>query len=950
MRSPIAWYRSWRVLLKFRNALNASISFANSDDGDKIFRYQATLILFRRVIAYAERYTPDELPRFLPSLLRAMAGPIFLACSWDTGPFHLDPGRAQLPELIRYLEAAYELLQDEAATKIDPSERRSLEATVRLTFADAYVHQAEIADSGPELTVEQLGFAREQFKEVRSMLPHDDGQWLEATVGLASVHLRLYDDWRHIADLDRADELLTGLAGRTQEGFRLPSQAVLPLAAALRHRFELTGDHDKLRAAISVLRAASDGAYRHEVPDLAVQLGITLSMLGTAVDDLALLDEAIELLRDQTSRLHGQMVEATEWLAKALGARGILRGNDHDLVAAAKSLQHLMSSLESFGAGGSAEWVRYAQELAWLVDRRYHLSADPEDLAIAKAGYQAVLREEQAPLNLVMFAAARLGFIYLSEGEPQSAAEVFERALEIQQMLVGQQFHRAHMLHVIGREDPVAAGAAVAHAHCGRAERAAVIVEGSRARILAQALEQDRADLGRLAAEGHPELRDRYLEVTALLDRMMQTGADPEDLRGVRGEVTRVIEEIRQVPGWSAFFRPADLAEVQAAACEQPLVYLVPSNDTGIAIIVERDDVRALWLPDLTWPGLDAQTAILRSEYQHWAGATPPAAALARDRYEQAFADVCRWLGTAVMGPLLDAMADADRVTLIAGGQLGELPLHAALLPAADGQPATGQYALDRTLVSYAPNARSLIRAALLRDRLAPDTLLIIVDPDTPQHKRLPAAPAEASAVSHYFPADRSTSLAGPDATREAVLQALGGTAVLHAACHAISAPADPMESAIILSGGIRLTVKDLADRRVLAEGGGLRLAVLSACESAGIGQAVPDEVIGLPVALIEAGAAAVIASLVAVPDTSTALLMARFYQHWLADGMPTPDALRRAQRWLRDATNEEIFTLYPGLVSSDAIPDDELRRRMWERARPHRHLTRWAAFVHIGP
>ncbi|HEX4092061.1 MAG TPA: CHAT domain-containing protein, partial [Trebonia sp.] len=298
-----------------------------------------------------------------------------------------------------------------------------------------------------------------------------------------------------------------------------------------------------------------------------------------------------------------------------------------------------------------------------------------------------------------------------------------------------------------------------------------------------------------------------------------------------------------------------------------------------------------------------------------------------------------------------DGPADAggaERVTLVTCGLLGGLPLHAALLPEAGREPATDCYALDRVLVSYAANARSLTSASAVRDRLTAGSLLSIADPDTPHGKRLPAASAEAGAVGRHFPDDRRVSLGGATATSEAVLRALGQADVLHAACHAISDPASPMESALILSGGARLTVRELSEQRILADGGGLRLAVLSACESAVIGQAAPDEAIGLPAALIEAGAAAVVASLVVVPDSSTALLMARFYDCWLTDGVPPPEALRRAQRWLRDVTNEELLTRYPDLLA-DVVPAEGFRRRLWERARAHRHPTRWAAFVHIG-
>jgi CHAT domain-containing protein len=69
------------------------------------------------------------------------------------------------------------------------------------------------------------------------------------------------------------------------------------------------------------------------------------------------------------------------------------------------------------------------------------------------------------------------------------------------------------------------------------------------------------------------------------------------------------------------------------------------------------------------------------------------------------------------------------------------------------------------------------------------------------------------------------------------------------------------------------LTLRDIFALN-LAEQGGLRLAILSACETGMIGTKNADEAISLPTGLLQAGVAAVIASLWAVSDLSTMLLL----------------------------------------------------------------------------
>ena len=72
---------------------------------------------------------------------------------------------------------------------------------------------------------------------------------------------------------------------------------------------------------------------------------------------------------------------------------------------------------------------------------------------------------------------------------------------------------------------------------------------------------------------------------------------------------------------------------------------------------------------------------------------------------------------------------------------------------------------------------------------------------------------------------------------------------------------------------------------------------------------ALPDEVIGLPTALLQAGAGGVLATWWPVPDDVALAVMLAFYEHWnpaATDSSPIV-ALTRAQQWLRDASNADI-------------------------------------------
>ena len=119
------------------------------------------------------------------------------------------------------------------------------------------------------------------------------------------------------------------------------------------------------------------------------------------------------------------------------------------------------------------------------------------------------------------------------------------------------------------------------------------------------------------------------------------------------------------------------------------------------------------------------------------------------------------------------------------------------------------------------------------------------------------------------------------------------------------------------------ITVQDFLEERLT----GCRLAVLSACETAVFGGQLPDEVVSLPTGLLQAGVAGVVGSLWPVSDAATRALMTRFYELWRGDGLEPAEALRHAQRWLRDGETTD----------SVAGPHD-----YW-------HPEHWAGFTYVG-
>ena len=143
------------------------------------------------------------------------------------------------------------------------------------------------------------------------------------------------------------------------------------------------------------------------------------------------------------------------------------------------------------------------------------------------------------------------------------------------------------------------------------------------------------------------------------------------------------------------------------------------------------------------------------------------------------------------------------------------------------------------------------------------------------------------------------------------------------------------------------LTLRDLLDLKLVENNqGGIRLTILSACETGLPGIELADEAISLPTGLLQAGVAGVAASLWSVSDLSTMVLLSRFYTLWRNHHLEPSQALITAQKWLRDAEPRDIVThcetFFPELASKKG---DLYRSLRFDFSHPYH----WAAFSYMG-
>jgi CHAT domain-containing protein len=226
--------------------------------------------------------------------------------------------------------------------------------------------------------------------------------------------------------------------------------------------------------------------------------------------------------------------------------------------------------------------------------------------------------------------------------------------------------------------------------------------------------------------------------------------------------------------------------------------------------------------------------------------------------------------------------------------------------------------------------------------------LLAVVNPTGD----LENATDEVTAIASTFPQHSSRLLLGAEATPTKLCAEAANRTYLHFACHAAFNWLDPQNSGLVLAGGVPFTIRDI-DAKLSLEG--VRLITASACET-GVTEfeRTPNEFVGLPAALMQAGVPGVISTLWPVDDLSTALLMARFYYYHLRCGLDPATALGRAQRWLRTGTSRQLGLAEWYTTQFRRTGDPHAFQAMGyyqthSAARPFVHPFFWASFIAVG-
>ncbi|WP_141699919.1 CHAT domain-containing protein, partial [Nostoc sp. KVJ20] len=314
-----------------------------------------------------------------------------------------------------------------------------------------------------------------------------------------------------------------------------------------------------------------------------------------------------------------------------------------------------------------------------------------------------------------------------------------------------------------------------------------------------------------------------------------------------------------------------------------------------------------------------------------------------------------------------------DKLILIPHRFLHLFPLHA--LPVSQNSE-NSRCLLDLFAggVTYAPSCQ-ILQQVKKRDRPDFQSLFAIQNPT----EDLSFTDLEVESILSYFPFPHHQVLPKEQATKAAlseVASRLKEVNYLHFSCHGSFNLNSPQNSCLVLADAyvspeladayperyVKVSKDKAVDLSKCLTLGNLfersfdfsqtRLVVLSACETGLIDfNNTSDEYIGLPSGFLYAGSSSVVSSLWTVNELSTSFLLIKFIQI-LQDAtvMSVPLAMNQAQRWLRDATKEELQE-WANKLALDSTKKGKIRRQINKMTgeKPFDSPYHWAAFTAVG-
>ncbi|KAJ7867266.1 CHAT domain-containing protein [Mycena leptocephala] len=697
------------------------------------------------------------------------------------------------------------------------------------------------------------------------------------------ARFKRFDD---LSDLNEGMMKLEDAFHLTPDGHPDKPSSLNNLVNSLYTRFQRLGDLSDLTESISMCRAAvcltPDG--HPNKPGWLYNLSKTLLTLFNRLGDLSNLNESISKVRDAvflTPDGHPDKPLMLITLGDILFHRFGQSQNHNDLEE--MILQYTAAALSSTGSAG----VRIGAASRWSLN--------------AKAiQHPSLLEAYNVSLNLL----PEIAWLGLS---------INDRHYEIRDAGL------------------VVMDAASVAISSGQPEKAVEWLEQGRSIIWGQLL--NLRTPGDALKEKFPELAKEFTILSTQLEESTTRQSDEQLLNSVSlGSISSIahrahenahkrdllLKRIRELEGFQRFLLPKIISELSPAAQKGPVVFLNVSTSSCDALALLpglADEVIHVPLPELTPDHVKTLKQSFerllpymgRGDFERLHGQREGGSAGLENDFSQILSDL--WVR--LVKPVLNALAimtptksNLPRIWWCPTGTLTSLPVHAAGLYGKDD--AVGSKLSDFAVSSYTPSLAALIQGFRPASH-SEQGLLAVAQPSAIGQSHIPGTKDEIKRIQECARGKiPMCSLVEHEATVARVEEGMTKSSLVHFACHGIQDVDTPTESALLLAGSSRLTLK----RTIQLSLPHADLAFLSACQTATGDKQLQEESVHLAAGMLLAGYRGVIATMWSIQDNDAPQVAADVYEHLFKTSPPDPtraaEALHLAMINLRERTDSK--------------------------------------------
>ncbi|MCX4763656.1 hypothetical protein OG562_22365 [Streptomyces sp. NBC_01275] len=454
------------------------------------------------------------------------------------------------------------------------------------------------------------------------------------------------------ADLDEAVTLAEQAARSlpTRSVWRMT--ALISLNRCLLDSFRRTGDVSALdlavdasREVVSQFRHHPDLPYRHTA---LVQQGECLVLRYRATGDSQSLSQAIESFRSTREDLvalgPADHLARTAAYASALLELHTLDSSRTDLTGALAELDSLLQ----YGDGGIDRPLIDPESSSVLLARAAFISGRPKTSyaslrRAADRAQEVAVRRYALPLQR-LWAGLLWGSLAVRLNLPEDVVQSYETVADLLPlMLLASGRDHADIVRAWEKLSGEAAACAI---EAGAPERALEFLE-QRSVLLSAWRQESPVEVHRLRGAA-PDLVAELRRLWALLHLSPRPIASRIHRlqASVQTRLDQLVTEMRAVPGFGDFLAPVPAHRLVAAASEGPVVVLSTAARRCDALLVTRQGVSSLPLPELSPAALKNQTNSYRA-----AMSTGPA-----PQDQHVVWQILEWLDRSTVGPVLSAL------------------------------------------------------------------------------------------------------------------------------------------------------------------------------------------------------------------------------------------------------------------------------------------------------